>query len=197
MPSFFQPFFFLKYLQKPNPTRALISYWFKFPERLREGRREKKKGKNRGKWQGFAHNQLKETMDGSNQGSSGDSTTNSNGDSKERIDASLESTQTVALFSRQQKCYCERPINMKMVHTRKNFGRRFMGYENWKASANYSLQFQGFIIHLGDQKIVGFFVCFFRAYSMILFRVYKTELITLRFKILGLSLLEFFKCLQK
>jgi len=80
-------------------------------------------------------------MDGSKQGSSGDPITNSNGDSKERIDASLESTQTVALFSQQRICYCERPMNVKMAHTRKNFGRRFMGCENWKASANYSLQF--------------------------------------------------------
>jgi hypothetical protein len=82
-------------------------------------------------------------MNGSKQGSSGDPTANSNGDSKERerIDASSESTQTVALFSRQQICYCEWPLNVKMAHTRKNYGRRFMGCENWKASANYSLQF--------------------------------------------------------
>jgi hypothetical protein len=80
-------------------------------------------------------------MDGLKQGSSGDPTTNSNWDSKERIDASSESTQTVALFSRQRICYYERPMNVKMAHTIKNFGKRFMGCENWKASANYSLQF--------------------------------------------------------
>jgi hypothetical protein len=34
---------------EPNLVRALISYWFIFPERLREERREKKKRKNQGK----------------------------------------------------------------------------------------------------------------------------------------------------
>jgi hypothetical protein len=35
-PLFLAFLFFLKYLQKPNPARALILYWFRFHERLRE-----------------------------------------------------------------------------------------------------------------------------------------------------------------
>jgi hypothetical protein len=57
------------------------------------------------------------------------------------MDESSKSTQTVALFSLQRKCYCQRPMNVKTAHTRKFFGRRFMGCENWKASGNYSLRF--------------------------------------------------------
>jgi hypothetical protein len=53
------------------------------------------------------------------------------------MEASSESTTSVATFSRQQVCYCERPMNVKTAHIIKNFGRRFIGCENWKSSSTY------------------------------------------------------------
>jgi hypothetical protein len=37
----------------------------------------------------------------------------------------------------QHVCFCERPTVVKTANTEKNFGRRFVSCENWKASSSY------------------------------------------------------------
>jgi membrane-bound lytic murein transglycosylase len=37
----------------------------------------------------------------------------------------------------QHVCFCERPTVVKTANTEKNFRRRFVSCENWKASSSY------------------------------------------------------------
>jgi hypothetical protein len=39
----------------------------------------------------------------------------------------------------QRICFCERPTVVKTAHTERNFGRRFVSCENWKASITICL----------------------------------------------------------
>jgi hypothetical protein len=48
-----------------------------------------------------------------------------------------------ASSSCQRLCYCERPMVVKTAQTEHNFGRRFVGCKNYKASSMfYDLRFQ-------------------------------------------------------
>ena len=50
-----------------------------------------------------------------------------------------------ASSSSQRLCYCERPMVVKIAQTENNFGRRFVGCENYKASSMfYDLWFRKF-----------------------------------------------------
>jgi hypothetical protein len=52
----------------------------------------------------------------------------------ESICRSSGSTQSGATSSPQRVCFCERPMIVRTAQTDKNYGRRFVGCENWKAS---------------------------------------------------------------
>jgi hypothetical protein len=47
---------------------------------------------------------------------------------------SFGSTYNGATSSIQHICFCELPMMVKTTHTKESFGRRFVGYENWKVS---------------------------------------------------------------